>query len=66
MGSFFFEETITGQTYLQMLKIVIPRLIENKNEVYFQQDRAPPFFEANTFGPHLLARESGQGHSQLT
>ena len=37
-------------TYLQMLKLMIPRLnylFENKNEVYFQKDGTPPYFHAN-------------------
>ena len=34
IGTYFFEETVTGQTYLQMLEIMIPRLndfFENGN-----------------------------------
>ena len=40
IGPYFFEETVMGQTYLQMLKIMIPYLndlLENENEVYCQQ-----------------------------
>ena len=47
---YFFEETVTGETYLQMLEIMIPRLndfLENENEVYFQQDGASPNFHVN-------------------
>ena len=50
IGSYFFEETVTGQTYLQMLEIMIPRFndfFENENEVYFQQDGAPPHLHVN-------------------
>ena len=45
IGPYFFEETVTGQTYLQMLEIMIPRL--NDLTVYFQQDGAPPHFHVN-------------------
>ena len=34
IGPYFFEETVKGQTYLQMLKIMIPRLndlFDNEN-----------------------------------
>ena len=47
---YLFEETVTGNTYLQRLKITIQRLnylFDNENEVYFQQERAPPHFRAN-------------------
>ena len=47
---YIFEETVTGQTYLQMLELMIPRLndiFENENEVYLQQDGAPPHFHVN-------------------
>ena len=47
---YFFQETVTGQTCLQMLKIMIPRLndlFENENGVYFQLDGAPPHFHVN-------------------
>ena len=47
---YFFEETFTGQTYLQMLEIMIPHLndlFEYENEVYFQQDGAPLHFHVN-------------------
>ena len=50
IGSYFFEVTITGQNYLRMLEILIPRLndfFENENEGYFQQDGAPPHFHIN-------------------
>ena len=43
IGPYFFEETVTCQTYLQMLEIIISRL----NDVYFQQDGAPPHFHVN-------------------
>ena len=49
-GPYFFEETVTGQTYLQMLDILIPRLndlFESESEIYFQQDGAPPHFHVN-------------------
>ena len=45
------------QTYLQMLELMIPRLnelFENENEVYFQQDGAPPHFHVNV--RNFLAR----------
>ena len=44
------EETVTGQTFRQMLEIIIPRLndhFENENEVNFHQDGAPPHFCVN-------------------
>ena len=50
IGPYFFEEIARGQTYLQMLEIMISHLndvFENENEVYFQQDRAPPHFHVN-------------------
>ena len=50
IGPYFFEETVTDQTYLQMVEIMIPRLndlFENENEVYFQQDGNPPHFHVN-------------------
>ena len=50
IGPYFFEETVTRQTYLQMLEIIIPRLndlIENENEVYFQQGGALPHLHVN-------------------
>ena len=46
---YFFEEIVTGLTYLQ-IEIMIPRLnylFENENEVYFQQDGTPPHFHVN-------------------
>ena len=49
IGLYFFE-AVMGQNYLQMLKIMIPclnDLVQNENEVKFQQDRAPPHFHAN-------------------
>ena len=48
--SVFFEETVTGQTCLKILEIIITRLnnlFENENEVYFQQDGSPPHFHSN-------------------
>ena len=50
IGLYLFEETVTGQTYLQTLEITIPHLndhFENENQVYFQQDGAPPHFHVN-------------------
>ena len=50
IGPHFFKETVIDQTYLQMLKIKIPRLndfTENKNEVYIQQVGAQYVFHAN-------------------
>lgn len=50
IGPYFFQDTVTGQTYLQMLEIMIPQindLFDNENEVYFQQDGAPPHFHVN-------------------
>ena len=50
IGSYFLEEIVTGQTYLQMLEIMISRLndlFENENEVYFQQHGALPHFHVN-------------------
>ena len=66
IGPYFFEEIARGQTYLQMLEIMISHLndvFENENEVYFQQDRAPPHFHVNlrnfldrTFNQRLIGR----------
>ena len=47
---YFFEETLAGQTYLEMLEITIARLndlFENENKVYFQQDGASSQFHVN-------------------
>ena len=61
IGLSFFEETVTDQTYLQMLEIMIPRLndlFEIENEVYFQQDGDPPHFHVNV--RHFLDRTFNQ------
>ena len=61
------ESAATGQTYLQILEIMIPRLndlFENKTEVYVQQDGAPPHFHVNvrnfldhTFNQRIIGRK---------
>jgi hypothetical protein len=45
-GPFFFAEgTVTGQSYLDMLKLwMMPQMQEDSNDFLFQQDGAPPHF----------------------
>ncbi|KAJ4432746.1 hypothetical protein ANN_21384 [Periplaneta americana] len=50
IGPYFFEGTVTGEKYLQMLETTIPRLndlFDNENGFYFQQDGAPAHFHVN-------------------
>jgi len=47
IGPFFFEGTITGQVYLDMLRTsILPavRTLFGNDRFYFQQDGAPPHF----------------------
>lgn len=48
IGPYFFEESLTGARYLQFLQdCLVPRLNElfpNRNDLWFQQDGAPPDF----------------------
>ena len=49
IGPYFFEETVTGQTCMKMIEIMIPPLndpFEKENKVYYQQDGARPHFHA--------------------
>ena len=43
----FFEETVTGQTYLKLMIMCLNDLFENTNEIFFKQYGAPPQFHAN-------------------
>lgn len=49
IGPYFFDGTVTGQSYLQLLQNVLPVLLENvplntRRRMWFQQDGAPPHF----------------------
>ena len=47
VGPFFFESTVTGALYLKMLQEKVWSVIsqrEDIDELYFQQDGAPPHF----------------------
>ena len=69
IGLYIFKETVTGQTYLQMLEIMIPRLndlFENQNNFYFQQDGAAPHFhvDVRNFLDHTFNRD-GQDEEEV-
>lgn len=48
IGPYFFEESLTGPRYLQFLQeFLLPtlnRLFPNRNDLWFQQDGAPPHY----------------------
>lgn len=54
--AFYFESTVNGAAYLEMLKSNMKIHLQGTNEVTFQQDGAPPhiaesdFFLSETFG----------------
>ncbi|XP_008116993.1 uncharacterized protein LOC100557975 [Anolis carolinensis] len=48
VGPYFFDGTVTGDSYLDMLKgLIIPGILQifSDNEFYFQHDGAPPHFQ---------------------
>lgn len=44
IGPYFFEGTVTGQNYLQMLKTFFIRKIKARDKYHFMQDGAPPHY----------------------
>lgn len=49
IGPYFFEETVTSESYCDLLKNRLPALLEDvplhiRREMWFQQDGAPPHF----------------------
>jgi hypothetical protein len=49
VGPYFFDDTITGGSYLEMLhEVLLPKLenspLYNNTEITWQQDRAPPHY----------------------
>jgi hypothetical protein len=56
MALFFVENTVTGNSYLDMLnEWLLPQLEEDSNDFTFQQDRAPPH-------PHMAVRNHQNAH----
>lgn len=64
IGPFFFEGTVNGHNYLNMLRTQFFPLVQNhENDIYFQQDGAPPHYARevrewldNTFDGRWLGR----------
>jgi len=62
IGPFFFEGTVTGEAYLEMLRSsILPaiRAIYENSEVFYQQDRAPPHYHRDV---RAFLDENLQGH----
>lgn len=67
IGPFFFDGTVTANSYLKMLQTqALPKIEKTfgPNEIYFQQDGAPPHFARNvrdwlrgTFPDHVIGRQ---------
>jgi hypothetical protein len=62
--SFFVENTVTGNSNLDMLTLwLLPQLEEDSNDFIFQQDEAPPHFHMalrNHLNAHLPRRLIGR------
>ena len=62
LGPFFFEGTVTGEAYLEMLRLsILPdvRTFYENSEVFYQQDGAPPHYHLDVRAP---LDENLQGH----
>ena len=62
IGSFFFEGTVTGEVYLEMLhSSILPaiRALYENSEVFYQQDGAPPHYHQDV---RAFLDENLQGH----
>jgi len=62
IGPFFFEGTVTGEAYLEMLRSsILPatRALYENSEVFYQQDGAPPHYDRDV---QAFLDENLQGH----
>jgi len=62
IGPFFFEGTVTGEACLEMLRSsILPaiRALYENNEVFYQQDGAPPHYHRDV---RAFLDENLQGH----
>ena len=62
IGPFFFEGTVTGEAYLEMLcSSILPaiRALHENSEVFYQQDGAPPHYHWDV---QAFLDENLQGH----
>ena len=62
IGPFFFEATVTGEAYLEMLRssiLPVIRALYEKSEVFYQQDGAPPHYHRDV---RAFLDENLQGH----
>jgi len=62
IGPFFFEGTVTGEAYLEMLRSsILPAIhaLNENSEVFYQQDGAPPHYHLDVWA---ILDENLQGH----
>jgi len=62
IGPFFFEGTVSGEAYLEMLRSsILPAIcaLYENSEVFYQQDGAPPHYHRNV---RAFLDENLQGH----
>lgn len=62
VGPFFFEGTVTGEAYLEMLRSsILPaiRALYENSELFYQQDGAPPHYRRDV---RAFLDENLQGH----